>query len=267
MKTLYVVPWYDCNLKCPHCNVRVRKVKSDFRKLIKTLRTTQAENIVLFGGEPTLYWEKTQQIIATRKITSISTNLMSSEWFTENYLAIALKQFNISVATSWNYERFTDEQLQTWLTNLRVLTRKGIDVLVLITLTERLLEGSLTRVNDVLGMIEGVGVQKFLYEPYIGKNECNEKADEWLCIFHDNYTGGMTNLIEEKLDNWNCDCNETYTLEPDGEIRKGCPDSLVLKEKTYCNDCLTCNKVDRCRPCMLQKTCSYPKKLSEKLGK
>ena len=116
-------------------------------------------------------------------------------------------------------------------------------------------------------MIEGVGVQKFLYEPYIGKNECNEKADEWLCMFHDNYTGGMTNLIEEKLDNWNCDCNEIYTLEPDGEIRKGCPDSLVLKEKTYCNDCLTCDKVDRCRPCMLQKTCSYPKKLSEKLGK
>jgi len=267
MKTLYAVPWYACNLNCSHCHVSKRQVPIDFGKFLSTLRAAEDyDHVVLFGGEPTLDWNKFVEILDTRKISSVSTNLtVHPTTFVKSEFLQTIKSYDVSIATSWNPDRFTPALYELWFDNLKCLTGL-VDITVMITLTEDLLRIGVGTMVFVLGRLEGVGVKKFLFEPYIGDLEVHDKADEWLCELHDAYPGLMTNLLEERLSDWNCNCDETYTLEPDGVIRKGCPDLLASGLQNFCVDCLTCNNSDICRPCMLQKTCSYPKKLAKKLG-
>ena len=268
MKTLYAVPWYDCNMRCPHCHVSHRKVSSNFDKFLRTLKEVKDfDHVVLFGGEPTLYREKFVEIIRTGKINSVSTNLVRYPVnVIENELIPLIDEYNLTIATSWNLKRFTRAEEGMWCENLAKLCQHGVDVTVMITLTEDLLNISPVLMCFYLGKLEGVGVQKVLFEPYIGDVEVNDKADEWLCDVHDCYPGLMKNLLEEKLRDWNCNCDDVCTLEPDGVIRKGCPDLLASGVMNYCVDCITCEHSGICRPCMLQKTCSYPKKLAKKLG-
>ena len=266
MKTLYAVPSYKCNLACPHCNVRNKEVEFNFGKFLEALRTTDAENVILFGGEPTLIWDLFEAAIMTGKVTSVSTNLMVysvDTYYTK--FANLLRKYNVSVATSWNYERFKSiNEVGIWLSNVKALVEEYVDVLVLITLTKPLIDAPFEDIVKFFTALEKTGVKQFLFEPYIGDIECNREADEWLCGFHRAYKGKMTNLIEKKLDNWKCDCSDTYTLEPNGDIVKGCPDSLVLKNRSYfLEECIDCNHVENCQPCNLEKTCSYPKKLAE----
>ena len=269
MKTLYATPWYTCNLHCPHCHVSKRNTKFNKEKFLYELINSNFDNVILFGGEPTLSWKNFVDIISTGKINSVSTNLTTlSMNTTKNELLPLIQKYNLSVATSWNYRRFNTQgnyMLDDWVNNVRVLTKNNVDLLVLITLTEDLLEAPLSEVIYYFGIMEGAGVKKFLFEPYIGLKECNEKADEWLCEFHDSYPGLMRNLLEEKLDNWKCDCNNVFTLEPDGTLRKGCPDYVGVLELTFNTDCITCEYNSKCSPCMLQRSCSYPKKLAKKL--
>lgn len=268
MKTLYAVPWYKCNLNCPHCHVSHREVREDYGRFLKTLKTVDGfDHVVLFGGEPTLYREKFVEIVRTGKINSVSTNLVRYPVnVIENELIPLIKEYNLTIATSWNLKRFTRAEAGIWYENLAKLCQHGVDVTVMITLTEDLLNISPIFMCFYLGRVEGAGVQKFLFEPYIGDVEVHDKADEWLCEVHDYYPGEMTNLLEEKLRDWNCNCDDVHTLEPDGVIRKGCPDLLASGVMNYCVDCIKCEHSDICRPCMLQKTCSYPKKLAKKLG-
>ena len=269
MKTLYAVPWYKCNLSCPHCHVSHRVVKEDFDRFMGTLTKVDGfDHVVLFGGEPTLFWERFEKIIRTGKINSVSTNLVQYPVnFIARELVYLINTFNLTIATSWNRKRFTEGQGDIWFENLSMLCKYNVDVTVMITLTKDLLEDiPPTMMCFFLGRMEGAGVQKFLFEPYIGDVEVHDMADEWLCGVHDAYPGFMRNLLEEKLENWNCCCDDTYTLEPDGIIRKGCPDLITSGVQNYCVDCLNCKNSDICRPCMLQKTCSYPKKLAKKLG-
>ena len=266
MKTLYAVPWYNCTLNCKHCNVHNKVIFNNFDKFLSTLIAENYDNVILFGGEPLFNITKMEQIIRTGKINSISTNLIlpsniSYDYISKNFVPL-LSQYNISVATSWNPSRFNKEKQDLWLNAIKQLTGE-LDVLLLITLTRDLFVNS--EIYSVLELAEKAGCTKFLFEPYIGADECNELADEWLCTFHDRYTGSMINLIEHKLDNWICDCDNTYTLEPSGEIKKGCPDSLIIGRNNFCNDCLVCSISGNCRPCPLQKTCSYPKKLAERV--
>lgn len=269
MSTLYAVPWYSCNLDCPHCHVHKRQFTFNKDKFMGSLNKAEYDEVVLFGGEPTMVWAHFKDIIETGKITSVSSNMvMYPTHFIKSVFVPYMLKYNISVATSWNLKRFNKlGQIEKWAANVKALTDENVDVLLLITLTEDLLEAPLSHIIYALGIMEGAGVKKFLFEPYIGLHECNEKADEWLCNFHDNYPGIMDNLIEYKLDNWNCDCSNIYTLEPDGTIRKGCPDYIPMNELTFNEKCVQCEYNNRCRPCMLQRSCSYPKKLAKKLNK
>ena len=269
MSTLYAVPWYECNLSCPHCRVSKRDVKFDKEKFLESLNNSNFDNVILFGGEPTLSWKIFNEIVSTGKVNSVSTNLTRfSDDFTKKAFVPLIEKYNLAIATSWNLKRFDvsgNYTMERWLANVRVLSKADVDLLVLITLTEDLIESPMDLILYNFGLMEGAGVKKFLFEPYIGANECNEKADEWLCTFHDAYPGLMDNLIERKLTNWKCDCNEVFTLEPDGTIRKGCPDYIAMNELTFNDKCINCNYNDNCKPCMLQRSCSYPKKLAEKL--
>ena len=139
MKTLYAVPWYNCNLLCPHCNISKRKVEFNKDKFIKSLKDSNYDNVILFGGEPTLNWNNFTEIISTGKINSVSTNLVVySSVFMSLAVAPFLKENSISVATSWNLKRFKDSaQFRKWICNLKILIKEDIDVVVLITLSEQ----------------------------------------------------------------------------------------------------------------------------------
>lgn len=76
IKTLYAIPWYQCNLKCPHCDVRDTSTEFNPEKFIEELKKVEAENIVLFGGEPLLHEDWFMKILETGKLTSVSTNLL-----------------------------------------------------------------------------------------------------------------------------------------------------------------------------------------------
>lgn len=266
---LYAVPWYNCNLSCPHCHVKNRKVEQNYNKFFNTLlQNSDNYFVTLFGGEPTLYYPKFEQIISNCNVDSVSTNLVAlTPEDTQNLLAPLLYQHDVDVATSWNDKRFKNEsQEKLWFNNVKILCNENVDVLVLITLTQSLLEGEIRDVLHKLDMMEGVGVSKFLFEPYIGSNECNKLADEWLCKFHDMYKGNMWNLLAHRMmTGYNCNCDDIFTLEPDGKIRRGCPDSLITTP-TFCDECMTCKRNMECRPCKLQKTCSFPKEYARRLG-
>ena len=262
MKTLYAIPSYKCNLNCPHCEVSNQEFDESFMLFMGELQAAEAENIVLFGGEPLINKRCLWEILKLGKVNTISTNL--TLW--EPGLEDIFKQANVSIATSWNPHRFSVTQYKKWLRAIGALTSKDVPVRVLITLTRDLFEMDMQDVLDIFMDMEKAGADEFLFEHYVGENECNEEADEWLCRFHDESIGNikMTNLIEERLTNWQCNCDDVWTLEPSGELRKGCPQ--LASGVHVVNECLYCDKVGYCRPCVLQRTCSYPKKLAAKLG-
>lgn len=259
--TTYIVPWYNCNLKCPHCDVRQDKYDGDFEKFLNALKIlTKDENdiFVLFGGEPLLKTEEFVSIMNTKLIDTVSTNMLL---WKPDYSPLFLVN-NTSIATSYNPERFSGDNFVLWLNNLHNARNSGIDILLLITLTESLFNMPLQSFINTLNLIQTTGVYRFLFEPYIGEKECNDLADEWLIKFHEQYLkqqNPMESLIINNLFNWSCNCSTTKTLTPQGELKKGCPQFKVTPVPS---ECLQCELNSICQPCPIQKTCSYPKKFA-----
>lgn len=263
---LYVCPSWKCNLKCEHCEISTRRSKEtkygdNVLHTLKKLQLSSSSVVVYFGGEPMLNKFQFGTILSSNMITSVSTNLLLLDEDCLRWMERTSPKVNI--ATSWNPTRFTDDQYKLWLRNLRKVRERGFDTKVLITLTPSLFGMQMHEVINVLKDIEKTGCDKFLFEPYVGEHEYHEAADSWLCDFVDLYKGNMENCITEKIKNWNCDCSNTWTIEPTGELVKGCPQFEKVNIPTKC---LTCDNGHVCRPCVLQKTCSYPKKLARKLG-
>lgn len=265
MGVLYAVPWYTCNNKCPHCELAETEMVSDsqFERWLRALRRVEdMYPIILFGGEPTMNSERFRRILETENINSVSSNLM----YTSPKDLKLMAEYGCDVATSWNPQRFNNVTRAKWHANLCYASEYGLDVTVLITLTKDLFEMDMKEVLAELAGMEGCGCDKFLFEHYIGEEDLNKEADEWLVKFHDAFEHSnihMANLIEEKLKNWNCNCTKTMTLEPTGVLRKGCPQ---MNRPIIPMECLTCEISHKCQPCVLQKSCSYPKKLAAHLS-
>ena len=75
-RILYVIPNYECNLKCSHCDIKDLKCEYNEEALIKAITENTYDEVILFGGEPTLYYDRLKTCIDTGKITSITTNLI-----------------------------------------------------------------------------------------------------------------------------------------------------------------------------------------------
>lgn len=259
---VYAIPTYICNLNCPHCEIHKIEHKVDCAQFLKQLQKIEARKVILFGGEPlVLPDEYIKQIIQTGKITSISTNLFSAS---EDILKEIVDN-KIAIATSWNRKRFSLNQELNWYLNILKVKRLGAKVDVLITLTEDLItEDGYTILKIVLETLEKTnGVNGVLFEHYIGPEatkEYQEKADDFLCKIHKEWNYKFNNFIIDRLENWNCNCANVATLEPDGNLKMGCPqyqeNNLNIRE-----ECLTCSLANICNPCYLQHTCSFPKKL------
>lgn len=259
MKTCYIIPTYHCNLKCPHCDLHLKndEFNDDFYTQLKNII---ADNIILFGGEPTLYRDRLTKCLKLNKITSISTNLLQLD----DELISLYKEYNLSIATSWNPKRFIEEQYELWLNHLQLLTENGLSCIILITLTDDLLNYDLfynhLKQWDTIKSVEGI-----LFEPlldYNMKNDLHQRADEWLCKLYDNWNYSFENMIINRVKNWNCDCRDTWTLQPNGKLVQGCPQN---EQEYVLNDCLNCKLANICKPCNLQHICSFPKQLYERV--
>ena len=257
---LYIVPNYECNLNCPHCDLHKLKYKYNSEKFIQQLNTIESREYILFGGEPLLYKDRFIQCIDTKKITSISTNLLL---LNENTIEI-LKTNNIDISSSWNPLRFTEEQYKLWLEKLTLLSKFNLKATILVTLTEDLFQLRKERLHEIFNQIDNTnGIYGILFE-YLLSSDANKEfyleCDKWLYEIYKNWQWKFNNFIINRLENWNCDCSNIRTLLPDGSIQLGCP-QFDIKLLRYKEDCLQCKLASICNPCRLQRYCTFPKKL------
>ncbi len=265
MKTLYALVTTMCNLSCPYCDVRDKSDNYDRDKFISQLDQFDGQ-IILFGGEPTLFPDRLIDIYLSnpninKKISSISTNLIKID-----SKILTLFRLIGSVSTSWNPERFSLPEYHNWLTNMGILNKALPDMKIgiLVTMTDKLLNMSTEEFNLFISDWNPAGVKHIRFEHYIGEDTTEDyfhRCDEWLCNIYKSWNSPIPMFNVGQVDNWYFDCSDTWTLKPDGTLNRGCPhtSSIHVPDKCY-----TCERwhLD-CRPCRLQKYCSYPEKFIE----
>lgn len=256
MNTLYAIPNFECNLACGYCDLKNKRVIYNEEKFLEALKSFQG-NVVLFGGEPLLFKDRLYKILETGKINSISTNLLLLD------SEIAERLNGINIATTWTPKRFNNDTLKTWHEKLEILNEKKIETMLLVTLSEDTIGTEPLKVFEFLKYLEKYSIGSVLFEQlldYTKNQDYYDKADLWLCEMHEYFKDlRFVNEIENQIKNgWYFDCSNTFTLYPDGRIRKYCPQFSSYSLNT---DCLKCKRNTTCRPCMLQNKCVYPQKL------
>lgn len=261
-KVLYALITRRCNLTCPHCDVYNLEDNYDEKAFLDQLLKFDGE-IILFGGEPTMYPRRLFNIVDTcdlynKKIRSISTNLtVLNEKLIDLYKKIG------SVATSWNPYRFDNIQYEMWYHNCNWLSKAtGIRPALLITMDNDLLNMGVDNFLKVIDDWDSSMFKGIKLEYYNGYNKDNyfNQVDEFLCELHSKWRSDIYNDIVDRVKHWWHDCSGVYTLNPNGIIHHRCPHNMP---PTVPNECYTCDRVDICRPCVLQQQCSFPKKFSQ----
>lgn len=255
---VYLIPSYKCNLNCPHCDIHNYKDTFNEDVFFETFNNIDSNEFVLFGGEPLLNKHIFKKCVETGKITSLSTNLLLLD---EEYIEL-IKKYNLNIATSWNPKRFNELEYQIWKEKLKLLSKNHLSCIVLITLTQDLIDYNKTDLILILQEIDNTSAVKGIqFEHLVDDNlseDFHKKVDAWLCEWYGNWNFKMKNIIFEQVNNWCFNCSNVYTLKPSGQLIKGCPQ---FTKATLCNECLTCKLSKICHPCSLQKTCSFPKQL------
>lgn len=257
IKTLYVMTNTDCNLKCNHCSIRKYNIEYNRNKVLEVINNISNNcYCIITGGESTLHKDRIVELIKTNKISSVTTNLIQYD----QHLFDLIYDHNISISTSWNLNRFSSKQYITWLYNLSQLTSK-FDITVLITLTHDLvgLDPSLFVSTTIKDLIK-VGIQSILFEQMIPAFD-NDKVDDWLCKLHNIWPKNIENVLETKLSNRCFNCDNTFTLLPNGELLQYCTNAIHQQITHILHQCLICQHSNHCKPCKLQPSCDYPKKL------
>lgn len=260
-KTLYALPTTHCNLSCPHCDIKNTPEGYD-RDLFVDALTNFDGRVILFGGEPTLYEDRLFDIIDAdskkfNRIRSISTNLIKlSDRLIQFYKKLG------GVSTSWNPSRFTESEYATWISNCEVLNKEKIKANIMITLTDDLFAMPIDQVLDMINTWNPNLITDINFEHYVGDNgkEYYTRADDWLCEIYTKWNSPIKNKTIVRIQDWYYDCSGIYTLTPNGIINDGCPHH---SEPTVLEECFSCEKASVCRPCRLQKQCSYPKKFAD----
>jgi len=262
LKILYAIPNYECNLTCPFCDLRKKHVDYNRDLFLNQINKFDGE-IVLFGGEPTLYKKRYFDIIENGKIDSITTNLLD----VDDDIINSFK--NISLATSLSWGRFNQEQYLKWKNNLEKLKQKNIHCKLLITMSEQLIKEVKPYIMiGILKNLDRYSIDAVAFEQLIDKTkdaEFYDSVDDWLCKLHDFWPTILkmeNTIINQIKKGWIFNCENVYTLHPNGEITGGCPQK---EEYKIVEKCYTCERNEHCRPCILQRQCTYPHKLADKI--
>lgn len=259
---MYALVTTQCNLSCPHCDIKDQNDNFNRDLFVKKICDFPG-TIVLFGGEPSLYPDRLYDIyyhsdVTRKKIKTISTNLV--------YLDDRLVNLYCDIkyiASSWNPHRFTDLQYKTWLNHLSTLSEYDIEVAILITLTNDLFDMGVDSLFNIISTWNSNAIKYINFEPYVGESSDKayfEKIDDFLCEIFNKWEFKFhlknTKLAEE----YYRDCSHIYSLYPDGTVINCCPH---MGSKMMPSECYTCERSGICRPCQLQKVCSYPKKFTK----
>lgn len=223
-------------------------------------------DICIFGGEPSLYPNRILNIVSDpilkKKKISISTNLVSLP----DSLLDVYKKLG-SIGTSWNLQRFNDDQYRSWKENINILEREHIHATVLITLTRDLIDTDVEEFMDIISEWNFNVIHKIKFEHYVGDTtpQYFKDADRWLCELHRKWHHNDISTIFDKVNAWCFDCSGIYTLLPDGTMYHACPHYLV--QPVVPQECYTCELADKCNPCRLHSYCSYPKEFADMIRK
>lgn len=267
MKTIYYVVTEKCNLNCSHCDImKLSDRKYNPYKVLPILEDNKKNggHNIIFGGEPLLY--KNRVIDAALYCDSITTNLTIN---VNKTMMSLFKDLSISVGTSYNPTRFNDyvrgKTLGEWLNHVE-FAKQYTPIALLITMDKHLISN---QYRDRLFYVLNTGLfssVRFEHEVNLSNDEeFYEKANEWLYDLYKNYDESKLpfckNFHEKEII---CDCSDVYTLYSDGKLKKGCPHKVPYQ---YNSKCLYCDMVDICKPCQLQKYCTFPRKLIKELRK
>lgn len=272
---IYVCPSYQCNLKCPHCFIHLRKDNMNVENICETIGYLNEHcpgvSYTLFGGEPLLLSTNTlDQLVGAfdKNEYSVSTNLLNYE----KDKHFDLLNNGVLHDTSWNQTRFTPTQYNKWVKILNELSNDGVKMELMITLTKDLIE---TPVVDFFEMVKELKASHIKLEYMIGDDSIDfEDVDRWLCELFKMWDTQMVNVLFQKLklislgeSKWEDHCKYTYTITPSGKIKRGCPYNEG-KELTPLYNCLLCEYNSVCSGgCKLQTKCTFPKKLYELVKK
>lgn len=256
---VYALITRHCNLTCKYCVIRNCNETFDEKKFIDQLSNFDG-TIILFGGEPTLYHDRLFKIYnnpnISHKITSITTNMMSID----NDLIDLFNNMR-GVATSWNPDRFNNDEYEIWLDNISRLNGNiNKKVMVLVTLVDSVLSLTPDEFNSIISRWNSDVISSIRFEHLVDRSitpEYFEKVDNWLCNIYKSWNSSIRMANKDSILNWHQDCSDIFTLTPEGILRHGCPHNSISHIPTRC---YTCNKVDICQPCRLQRYCSFSEK-------
>lgn len=265
MKKLYAILTNQCNLSCDHCFIRNAPEVYQKEQFLSQIKNFDGWNIVLFGGEPTLYEDRLFDVIEVVKekksptLLSITTNLMKlNDRILDFYRNLG------GVGTSWNISRFSETQYKQWLINLDRFEEYHLQADVLITLTKDLIETPIDEFISIINKWNPKVIRTIKFEQYIGddaKVDLYKKSDNWLCELYKKKDQLLIDVaIFHKEYRWYFDCTQTYSLTPGGNLHHGCPNGLYIN-RSIPTECFTCSNSNICRPCILQQYCTRPNKL------
>lgn len=261
MKRLYALLTEKCNLSCPYCDIKSLNETFNEEKFMKELENFDGE-IILFGGEPTLYRDRLFKVFfhnpdVNKKIISITTNLMKLDDFT-----LIILRYIPYIGSSWNPSRFNENEYEIWLENIDKLHKTFPEktLRILSTLTNDLLNMNPKDVVNIISKWNKDIIREVVFEYYVGEEsteEYFEKCDNWLCSIYNEWNLDI-NLgnIDTVKDFYN-DCSGVYSLFPDGTLKHGCPHHMNIN---VVEKCYSCERLEICKPCQLQKYCSFPEK-------
>lgn len=129
---------------------------------------------------------------------------------------------------------------------VRYLTNKGVNLAVMITLTEDLVS-KLDTVDFITNMLNKLGASSADFDYLIGSNYPSpDKVDDYLIRLYDafskncpNCTFTKANKIKKSLKQHKKfkDCSNFYTILPSGNIKHGCAYCNELKVRKECKFC------------------------------
>lgn len=263
-KSCYALLTTHCNLSCPYCDVKNNEDHWNRDKFMQQLHDFDGE-IILFGGEPTLYKDRLLDVflsdpVVNRKIRSITTNMIKID---DTILSIL--QIIGAIGTSYSPSRFSDEEYNTWLKNINEFGEKvpGKTIRVLATMTEELISKTPEEMMKIMSEWNSKVLDEINFEYYVGPEADEDyfaRCDQWLCDLYNAWDTPIKLYNIKRMRPWYNDCTGIVTLHPDGTFTQGCPHS-----GNFCvpDKCYTCDKADVCRPCRLQRYCSYAHKFAE----